>query len=165
MSLVDTFYAANFTLNRLAVIIRIECWRFVVYLQEKFVSVRFVFFVCVIAKIERNIFGIFYFFVQHKNTVQVRSSIIHVMLLETFYLHSLEEGNKFEIVGPLKIIPSRFISLSRNVYIRVDTGCFSRRRKSQKPLRSPNTPRGDNFTFACTITRRATMNLANTIPF
>ena len=96
MSLVDTFYAANFTLNRLAVIIRIECWRFVVYLQEKFVSVRFVFFVCVIAKIERNIFGIFYFFVQHKNTVQVRSSIIHVMLLETFYLHSLKEGNKFE---------------------------------------------------------------------
>lgn len=95
MSLVDTFYAANFTLNRLAVIIRIECWRFVVYLQEKFVSVRFVFFVCVIAKIERNIFGIFYFFVQHKNTVQVRSSIIRDFE-STIYLHSLEEGNKFE---------------------------------------------------------------------
>lgn len=126
MSLVDTFYAANFTLNRLAVIIRIECWRFVVYLQEKFVSVRFVFFVCVIAKIERNIFGIFYFFVQHKNTVQVRSSIIHVMLSETlnrlFICILSRKGINLRIVGPLKIIPSRlngiYFALSKCVYTR-----------------------------------------------
>lgn len=126
MSLVDTFYAANFTLNRLAVIIRIECWRFVVYLQEKFLSVRFVFFVCVIAKIERNIFGIFYFFVQHKNTVQVRSSITHVMLSETlnrlFICILSRKGINLRIVGPLKIIPSRlngiYFALSKCVYTR-----------------------------------------------
>lgn len=62
----------------------------------------------------------------------------------TIYLHSLEEGNKFENNRAPRIIfrvitVSRLngiyfetnilsnISLSRNVYIRVDTGCFSRK--------------------------------------
>ena len=83
MSLVDTFYAANFTLNRLAVIIRIECWRFVVYLQEKFVSVRFVFFVCVIAKIERNIFGVFYFFIIEKVRIAFRQEKSYIKSIES----------------------------------------------------------------------------------
>lgn len=100
----------------------------------------------------------------------------------TIYLHSLEEGNKFENNRAPRIIfrvitVSRLngiyfetnilsnISLSRNVYIRVDTGCFSRKSHGKQCHYVVQIPRGDNFTFACTIIRKATVNLANTTPF